>query len=275
MTHTAIAQTLHQELDSPHGLILVTGPTGSGKTTTLYSMLKYLNRPERNIVTIEDPVEIYLPGVNQQQINTTIGVTFAAALKGFMRQDPNVIMVGEIRDRDTADIAIRASLTGHLVFSTIHTNDAPGAITRLVDMGIEPFLIASGVELVIAQRLVRRLCQACKRFEPVSFTTLSDSLKVLELDAGAALGVTQLPVPVGCEACRGLGYRGRVGIFEILRVGEHLHDLIVRRESARAIRKIALDHGMRTLGQSGWGQVRAGLTTLEEIVRVCSMEEGG
>jgi general secretion pathway protein E len=262
-------------LSLPHGIILVTGPTGSGKSTSLNAFLREINSTERRIITIEDPIEYEVPGVNQMQVRPEIGLGFAEGLRHILRQDPNVIMVGEIRDRDTADIAIRASLTGHLVFSTIHTNDAPGAITRLVDMGIEPFLIASGVELVIAQRLVRRLCPACRRDDPVSYTTLIDSLRVLELGAEAAIGVTHLPVPVGCEACRGLGYRGRVGIFEILRVGEHLHDLIVRRESARAIRKVALEHGMRTLGQSGWGQVRVGLTTLEEIVRVCSMEEGG
>ncbi len=262
-------------LNLPHGIILVTGPTGSGKSTSLNAFLREINSTDRRIITIEDPIEYEVPGVNQMQVRPEIGLGFAEGLRHILRQDPNVIMVGEIRDRDTADIAIRASLTGHLVFSTIHTNDAPGAITRLVDMGIEPFLIASGVEMVIAQRLVRRLCQNCKRLEPVAFGTLTDSLAVLEVSAADAIGVTHLPVPVGCEHCRGLGYRGRVGIFEILRVGEHLHDLIVRRESSRAIRKIAIDHGMRTLGQSGWGQVRAGLTTLEEIVRVCSMDESG
>ena len=261
-------------LTLPHGIVLVTGPTGSGKSTTLNAFLREITSTDRRIITIEDPIEYEVPGVNQMQVRSEIGLGFAEGLRHILRQDPNVIMVGEIRDRDTADIAIRASLTGHLVFSTIHTNDAPGAITRRTDMGIEPFLIASGVELVIAQRLVRRLCQQCRRFEPVSYTTLLDSLAVLELPPGSAAGVTELPVPIGCEHCRGMGYRGRVGIFEILRVGEHLHDLIVRRESARAIRKVGLDHGMQTLGQSGWKQVRAGLTSLEEIVRVVSMSEG-
>ena len=261
-------------LNLPHGIVLVTGPTGSGKSTTLNAFLREINSTSRRIITIEDPIEYAVPGVNQMQVRSEIGLGFAEGLRHILRQDPNVIMVGEIRDRDTADIAIRASLTGHLVFSTIHTNDAPGAITRLTDMGIEPFLIASGVELVIAQRLVRRLCQQCRRFEPVGYTTLLDSLAVLELPPGSAAGVTELPIPVGCEHCRGMGYRGRVGIFEILRIGEHLHDLIVRRESARAIRKVGLEHGMQTLGQSGWKQVRAGLTSLEEIVRVVSMSEG-
>jgi len=261
-------------LTLPHGIVLVTGPTGSGKSTSLNAFLREINSTSRRIITIEDPIEYEVPGVNQMQVRSEIGLGFAEGLRHILRQDPNVIMVGEIRDRETADIAIRASLTGHLVFSTIHTNDAPGAITRLTDMGIEPFLIASGVELVIAQRLVRRLCPQCRRFEPMSYTTLLDSLAVLELPPGSAAGVTELPIPVGCEHCRGMGYRGRVGIYEILRIGEHLHDLIVRRESARAIRKVGLEHGMQTLGQSGWKQVRAGLTSLEEIVRVVSMSEG-
>jgi general secretion pathway protein E len=258
----------------PHGIVLVTGPTGSGKSTSLSAFIREINSTELRIITIEDPIEYEVPGVNQMQVRPEIGLGFAEGLRHILRQDPDVIMVGEIRDRDTADIAIRASLTGHLVFSTIHTNDAPGAITRLVDMGIEPFLIASGVELVVAQRLVRRLCKVCSRLEPVSFATLNESLAAMELPASEAAGVTHLPVAVGCEACRGLGYRGRVGIFETLRVGEHLHDLIVRRESARAIRRVAIEHGMQTLAHSGWKQVRAGLTSLEEVVRECSMQEG-
>lgn len=262
-------------LDLPHGIVLVTGPTGSGKSTSLNAFLREINSTDRRIITIEDPIEYEVPGVNQMQVRPEIGLHFADGLRHILRQDPNVIMVGEIRDRETADIAIRASLTGHLVFSTIHTNDAPGAITRLVDMGIEPFLIASGVELVIAQRLVRRLCQQCRGMEPVSATTLAETMALLELDLSAAAGVTELPVPVGCELCRGLGYRGRVGVFEILRVSEHLHDLIVKRESARAIRRVALQHGMQTLGQSGWKQIRGNLTSLEEIVRVVSVADAG
>jgi type II secretory ATPase GspE/PulE/Tfp pilus assembly ATPase PilB-like protein len=261
-------------LGLPHGIVLVTGPTGSGKSTSLNAFIREINSTELRIITIEDPIEYEVPGVNQMQVRPEIGLGFADGLRHILRQDPDVIMVGEIRDRDTADIAIRASLTGHLVFSTIHTNDAPGAITRLVDMGIEPFLIASGVELVMAQRLVRRLCKHCRRMEPVSFSTLSESLAAMELSATDAVGVTQIPVPVGCESCRMLGYRGRVGIFEILRVGEHLHDLIVGRDSARAIRRLAMEHGMRSLGQSGWQQVKAGHTSLEEVVRECSMQEG-
>ncbi|HEX9784025.1 MAG TPA: ATPase, T2SS/T4P/T4SS family [Opitutaceae bacterium] len=266
--------SIHEVLELPHGIILVTGPTGSGKSTSLTAFIREINSTERRIITIEDPIEYEVPGVNQMQVRPEIGLGFAEGLRHILRQDPNVIMVGEIRDRDTADIAIRASLTGHLVFSTIHTNDAPGAVTRLVDMGIEPFLIASGVELVIAQRLIRRLCKNCRRLDPISPTTLAESLALLEVDPSEGAGVTHIHMPVGCEACRNLGYRGRVGVFEILRVGEHLHDLIVRRDSARAIRKVALEHGMQTLGQSGWKQVRAGLTSLEEIVRVVSMREG-
>jgi general secretion pathway protein E len=265
---------IHDVLELPHGIVLVTGPTGSGKSTSLTAFIREINSTERRIITIEDPIEYEVPGVNQMQIRPEIGLGFAEGLRHILRQDPNVIMVGEIRDRETADIAIRASLTGHLVFSTIHTNDAPGAVTRLVDMGIEPFLIASGVELVIAQRLVRRLCKHCRRLEPISPTTLADSLALLEVDPATVGEVTHIHMPVGCEQCRNLGYRGRVGVFEILRMGEHLHDLIVRRESARAIRRVAIDHGMLTLGQSGWKQVRAGLTSLEEIVRVVSMREG-
>ena len=261
-------------LTLPHGIILVTGPTGSGKSTSLNAFIRQINSTDKRIITIEDPIEYEVPGANQMQVRPEIGLGFAEGLRHILRQDPNVIMVGEIRDRDTADIAIRASLTGHLVFSTIHTNDAPGAITRLVDMGIEPFLIASGVEMVIAQRLVRRLCTQCTTRDAVDRGSLVKQLELLGLTEAAAEGVTHLPMANGCPACRGLGYRGRVGVFEILRVDESLHDLIVRRESARVIRKAAIDTGMAPLETAGWNQVRAGLTTLEEVVRVLSMSEG-
>ncbi len=261
-------------LGLPHGIILVTGPTGSGKSTSLNAFIRRINSTDKRIITIEDPIEYEVPGANQMQVRPEIGLGFAEGLRHILRQDPNVIMVGEIRDRDTADIAIRASLTGHLVFSTIHTNDAPGALTRLTDMGIEPFLIASGVELVIAQRLVRRLCPHCSSPRPIQHHQLLDQLGVLGLPAELAEGVHALPAAVGCESCRGLGYRGRVGVFEILRVDERLHDLIVKRESARQMRKVAVDGGMASLEMAGWKQVRAGLTTLEEIVRVLSMAEG-
>jgi len=260
-------------LDYPHGIILVTGPTGSGKSTSLNAFLRKINSTDLRIVTVEDPIEYEVPGSNQMQVRPEIGLTFASALRHVLRQDPDVIMVGEIRDRETADIAIRASLTGHLVFSTLHTNDAPGAITRLIDMGIEPFLVASSIELVIAQRLVRRLCPDCAGTEPISQVKLRDTLAVLGLDASLADGVTHVPKPCGCERCRNTGYRGRIGLFEILKPDESLHDLIVHRESTRALAKVARDHGMRTLQQSGWAKVLAGHTTLEEVLRVITVAE--
>ncbi len=260
-------------LDYPHGIILVTGPTGSGKSTSLNAFLRQINSPDLRIVTIEDPIEYEVPGVNQMQVRPEIGLTFASALRHVLRQDPDVIMVGEIRDLDTAEIAIRASLTGHLVFSTIHTNDAAGAYTRLVDMGVEPFLVASAIELVIAQRLVRRLCSACARPQPVNRTKLRDTLAILGLDPAEADSVPGLLAPVGCDRCRNSGYRGRIGIFEILRPNDDLHDLILKRESARVLTKCARDHGMLTLQHSGWEKVKAGFTTMEELLRVITVAE--
>ncbi|MBI3885783.1 MAG: type II/IV secretion system protein [Opitutae bacterium] len=259
-------------LDSPHGLVLVTGPTGSGKSTSLNAFLRKINSPELRIITIEDPIEYEVPGANQMQVRPDIGLTFAGALRHVLRQDPDVIMVGEIRDRETADIAIRASLTGHLVFSTLHTNDAPGAVTRLIDMGIEPFLVASAVELVIAQRLVRRLCADCAARTAVDGAALRDTLAALELDPAVAADVRELAVPVGCQRCRSTGFRGRIGLFEILRPKE-MHDLIVQRESTQTLARSARAHGNRTLQQSGWDQVRAGLTTLDELLRVITINE--
>ena len=260
-------------LEYPHGIILVTGPTGSGKSTSLNAFLRQINSTDLRIITVEDPIEYEVPGANQLQVRPEIGLTFASALRHILRQDPDVIMVGEVRDRETADIAIRASLTGHLVFSTLHTNDAPGAITRLVDMGIEPFLIGSALELVIAQRLVRRLCEACSRPEPVALSKVEDSLAILGLDPSEAKGITTLAHPVGCERCRGTGYRGRIGLFEILRPDEAIHELIVKRESNRALAKCARERGMRTLQQSGWNRVRSGQTTLDEVLRVITVEK--
>lgn len=259
-------------LDFPHGLVLVTGPTGSGKSTSLNAFLRKINAPELRIVTIEDPIEYEVPGANQMQVRPEIGLTFADALRHVLRQDPDVIMVGEIRDRETADIAIRASLTGHLVFSTLHTNDAAGAITRLVDMGIEPFLVASAVELVIAQRLVRRLCPDCARRVPADPVALRATLTALSLDPAAADTVRDLPAAGGCPRCRGTGFRGRVGIFEIFHPRE-MHDLIVARESTRHLAEVAHQKGMQTLAQSGWEKVRGGLTTLDELLRVVSTGE--
>ncbi len=258
-------------LEYPHGIVLVTGPTGSGKSTSLNAFLRQINSTDLRIVTVEDPIEYEVPGANQMQVRPEIGLSFASALRHVLRQDPDVIMVGEIRDRETADIAIRASLTGHLVFSTLHTNDAPGAITRLIDMGIEPFLVASAIELVIAQRLVRRLCPDCTRAAPVSATKVRDTLAILGLDPALGAGVTELKAPVGCERCRGTGYRGRIGLFEILKPNEALHELVVKRESTRTLAKCAREHGMGTLEQSGWAKVLAGHTTLDEVLRVITV----
>ncbi len=260
---------IDQVLDSPHGIILVTGPTGSGKSTSLNAFLRKIHAPELRIVTIEDPIEYEVPGANQMQTHAEIGLTFASALRHVLRQDPDVIMVGEIRDLETAEIAIRASLTGHLVFSTLHTNDAPGALTRLVDMGVEPFLVASAVELVIAQRLVRRLCPDCLLWRPCDPAALRATLATLQIPATEADGVTALAEPVGCRHCRQTGFRGRIGLFEILRP-KPLHDLIIRRESSKALGALARVHGMRPLALSGWERVKAGHTSLPELRRTIS-----
>ena len=262
---------INKVLGYPHGIILVTGPTGSGKSTSLNAFLREINATELRIVTVEDPIEYEVPGVNQMQVRPEIGLSFASALRHVLRQDPDVIMVGEIRDRETADIAIRASLTGHLVLSTLHTNDAPGAITRLIDMGIEPFLVTSSIELVIAQRLVRRLCAHCSKPVAVNPAKLRDTLAILGLPATEGDNVRELAGPVGCDRCRSSGYRGRIGLFEILKPSDELHDLIVKRESSRVLDKCAREHGMRTLQQSGWAKVKSGLTTLDEVLRVITV----
>jgi len=259
-------------LGYPHGIILVTGPTGSGKSTSLNAFLRKINSPDLRIVTIEDPIEYEVPGANQMQTHSEIGLTFASALRHVLRQDPDIIMVGEIRDLETAEIAIRASLTGHLVFSTLHTNDAPGALTRLTDMGVEPFLVASAVELVIAQRLVRRLCPDCSKREPIDPAALRLTLESMQIPPSEADGITSLPTHVGCRACRQTGFRGRIGLFEILQP-KPLHDLIVRRESSKALGALARAHGMRTLSQSGWERVKAGQTSLDELLRTISTSE--
>ena len=266
-------EKIDRVLGLPYGIVLVTGPTGSGKSTSLNAFIRKINSEDRRIITVEDPIEYEVPGVNQIQIKQDIGFGFAEALRHVLRQDPNVIMVGEIRDKETADIAIQASLTGHLVFSTLHTNDSAGAITRLTDMGIEPFLIASGVELIIAQRLLRRLCQDCYQMKPIDRIAVADSLQTLDLPLEALGSVTELPVTVGCERCRNIGYKGRVGIYEILRVTEALHDPIVKREAAPIMREIGRQGGMVTLGESGWNLACQSLTTLEEVVRTISIKE--
>jgi type II secretory ATPase GspE/PulE/Tfp pilus assembly ATPase PilB-like protein len=264
---------LTHALTTPHGIILVTGPTGSGKSTSLTAFIRLINKPERRIITVEDPVEYEVPGVNQTQVHPEIGLTFAQSLRAVLRQDPDVIMVGEIRDRETADIAIRASLTGHLVLSTLHTNDAPGALTRLIDMDIEPFLIASSVEMIIAQRLVRRLCPDCAR--PVAYEPhqIAGFLATMRIDPEEAQFGHLIKEAVGCERCRSLGFRGRVGIFEILRVTDEIHEHIVRRDSARLIRQTAISQDMRTLMQSGWEHVKGGTTTIEEVMRFADLED--
>ena len=254
-------------LEKPHGIVLVTGPTGSGKSTSLTAFIRKIHKPERRIMTVEDPVEYEVSGVNQTQVNSEIGFSFASALREILRQDPDVIMVGEIRDRETADIAIRASLTGHLVLSTLHTNDAPGAITRLIDMDIEPFLIASSVEMVIAQRLVRRLCMNCATPANLSDDDLRASLSLLEIDPKEVIHSENVLQAVGCNKCQNLGFRGRVGIFELMRMSDDIHGLIIKSASAPEIREVALTQGMTTLQESGWTQIKRGLTSLSEVVR--------
>lgn len=293
--HT-ITETIHR----PHGIFLVTGPTGSGKTTTLYSALSTINRPDLNILTVEDPVEFQLPGISQVQINPKIDLTFSSGLRSFLRHDPDVIMVGEIRDKDTAEIAIQASLTGHFVLSTIHTNDAATGITRLVDMGVQPFLVASSLVALQAQRLVRRVCpHCCKAHKP-----LPDELRNLGVDpdrffAGEGAAALKTPVKdpegnivplepmkkyalppvghlweaVGCDECNGQGYSGRTGVYEVLDISEDIRRLAIRNADASEIKKCAVDQGMRTLRDDGAHKVLCGATTLDEVMRVTS-EEG-
>jgi general secretion pathway protein E/type IV pilus assembly protein PilB len=253
-------------LEMPHGIVLVTGPTGSGKTTTLYAALSRINDNERKIITIEDPVEYQLRGVNQIQVNVKTGLTFAAGLRSILRHDPDVVLVGEIRDRETADIAVQASLTGHLVFSTLHTNDAPGAATRLIDMGVEPYLVASSVEVVVAQRLVRLICKNCRRELP------RDETQRLR-DAFGDRIPEVLYHGAGCRACGGTGYRGRQGVFELMAVTDDLRTLILNRAPAHELRKVAARNGMRSLREDGWRVVADGRTTVEELMRNTKDEE--
>jgi general secretion pathway protein E/type IV pilus assembly protein PilB len=252
-------------LELPHGIVLVTGPTGSGKTTTLYAGLSRINDIERKIVTIEDPVEYHLHGINQIQVAGKAGLTFSRGLRAILRHDPDVILIGEIRDRETADIAVQASLTGHLVFSTLHTNDAPGAMTRLVDMGVEPYLVASSLEMVLAQRLVRLICKECREAIPAA-----DHAAVRAQFGDQAPDV--LYHGRGCRACQGTGYRGRQGIFELMPVTEQIRAMIVERASAGDIRRIAGGSGMASLREDGWRLVREGRTTLEEVLRATKDE---
>ncbi|HVU22796.1 MAG TPA: ATPase, T2SS/T4P/T4SS family [Opitutus sp.] len=247
----------------PDGILLVTGPTGSGKTTTLYGCLHYINKPDRKIITVEDPVEYQLSGVNQVPVREEVGMTFASALRSMLRQAPNVVMIGEIRDLETADIAINASLTGHMVFSTLHTNDAPGAVTRLIDIGVKPFLVATSLRAVMAQRLVRRNCAKCAR----PCTPTPQELRALNLTPAQAAGARFMR-GAGCPACNGTGYRGRMGIFEIFVVNEALQQMIYEGASATRLREKARTLGMRTMREDGARKVIAGLTTVEEVVSI-------
>ncbi|MBN1297610.1 type II secretion system ATPase GspE [bacterium] len=253
----------------PHGMILVTGPTGSGKTTTLYAALDKINVPGKKILTLEDPVEYQLKGVNQIQVNTKIGLNFSGGLRAFVRQDPDVIMVGEIRDRETAEIAIQSALTGHLVFSTVHTNDAVGAITRLQDMGVENYLIASCLDGVLAQRLVRRICPDCK------IPTRPDlrALQELEIDPDPSVESLTVYRGAGCKRCGNTGYRGRMGIYELFVINEEFKQLIVDKASANILKKAARRAGMKTLRDDGWTKVRKGLTSIEEVMRVTQTDD--
>ncbi|MCF7864087.1 MAG: Flp pilus assembly complex ATPase component TadA [Kiritimatiellales bacterium] len=260
---------LKKMITRPHGILLVTGPTGSGKSTSLYAWLHTINSVDKRIMSAEDPIEYEMAGVNQVQMRPEIGLTFANTLRTFLRQDPDVIMVGEIRDKETAEISIRAALTGHLVFSTIHTNDSASTITRLLDMGIEPFLVASSAEGIVAQRLVRGLCKACR--QPVAV----DEAFLREHNFPVERLATEGPIyeAVGCDECRGNGYKGRTGIFEIMPVTDEIRPLIIAHASASDIKQRAIEHGMKTLREDGWDKVLAGVTTIDEILRVTEEDE--
>ncbi len=249
----------------PHGIILVTGPTGSGKTTTLYASLDKINTEEKNIITIEDPVEYKLAGVRQIQVDTKVDLTFANGLRSILRQDPNIIMVGEIRDLETAEIAVQAALTGHLVFSTLHTNDAPGAITRLTDMGVEPFLVSSSLIGILAQRLVRKICPECKE----KHTPTKEELKDIGLDASEKIDFYK---GKGCVTCMNTGYKGRISIYELMVPDEKIHNAIIAKAPTDEIRKLALEAGMVTMMQDGIEKVRQGITSVEEVLRVTREE---
>jgi len=251
-----------RQILKPYGMVLVTGPTGSGKTNTLYSSMNRVNTPETNIMTAEDPVEFNLHGINQVQMKEQIGLNFATALRAFLRQDPNIVLVGEIRDFETAEIAVKAALTGHLVLSTLHTNDAPSTINRLMNMGIEPFLVATSVNLICAQRLVRRICKECKEKIQMPSQALVD----------VGFPVEEAPQVVlykgrGCPTCNNTGYRGRVGLYEVMEISEEVRELILSGASAMELRRKSIEEGMITLRQSGLQKIRDGLTSVEEVVR--------
>jgi len=251
-----------KNIKRPYGLILTTGPTGSGKTTTLYSVLMYINKPEINIMTVEDPIEYVIPSIRQSSVNPKANFTFANALRAALRQDPDVILVGEIRDKETAELAMRASITGHLVLSTLHTNDAASAINRLLDIGINPITLASSLVMVIAQRLVRKVCKECMRFRPI---------KEEEADLFSRQGLvppSELAEAVGCDACKGIGYKGRTGVYEVIEINEEIEELIQTRPSRSAIEKAAVKNGTELLFKQGLKKVMRNITTLEELLRV-------
>ncbi|MBI1882682.1 MAG: Flp pilus assembly complex ATPase component TadA [Chlamydiae bacterium] len=257
-----------QLISQPNGILLITGPTGSGKTTTLYACLNFINRPDRKLITVEDPVEYQLPGINQVQVSEAIGLSFANVLRSILRQAPNVIMIGEIRDHETAEIAIHAALTGHLVFSTLHTNDAPGAITRLIDQGVKPFLVASSLIGVLAQRLVRTICPQCK----APYTPLEPHLKLMKVPSDQLKDMVFYKGK-GCENCHGTGYRGRIGIMELLTIDESIRQLIYQKASSTLIRKRGRELGMKTLREDGIQKVLGAVTTLEEVFRITVGDE--
>jgi type IV pilus assembly protein PilB len=256
-------ETFRGAIYRPYGMILVTGPTGSGKTTTLYSVLSELNKVSENICTAEDPIEFNIPGVNQVQMHEAIGLNFAASLREFLRQDPDIILVGEIRDLETAEIAVKAALTGHLVLSTLHTNDAPSTIGRLLDMGVEPFLVSSSLIVTVAQRLVRCICQDCK--EPVDIPP--DALVELGVPEAEVNGFTCYKGK-GCSKCSNIGYRGRLSLYEVMPTTEEVQELILRRAAANEIKRAATQEGMKTLRMSGIVKIKQGITTIEEVLRV-------
>ena len=254
-------------INRPYGIILVTGPTGSGKTTTLYAALSEINSPEKKIITVEDPIEYQLGGVNQVQVKSSIGLSFSNVLRSILRQDPDIIMIGEIRDAETAEIAIHAALTGHLVFSTLHTNDAAGAVTRLLEMGMENYLISSSLLGIMAQRLVRVICLDCKE-------TYTPEIGVME-----ELGVSQSEVNEltifkgeGCEKCANTGFRGRRGIYELLLINDEIRELILAKSASNIIKEKGRAHGMKTLREAGWHKVKAGISTVSEVLRVTQVE---
>lgn len=262
------AAKLQKLITRPHGILMVTGPTGSGKSTSLYTYLNTINSVDKRILTCEDPIEYEIPGINQIQMKPEIGLTFAVGLRHILRQDPDVIMIGEIRDKETSEIAVQAALTGHLVFSTLHTNDAASGFTRLLDMGVEPFLVASSIEALIAQRLVRTLCPDCK--QPTEYA--ADYLQGIQFPV-QKMGSGRIYKAAGCEACRNTGYRGRTGIYEILQVSEEIRQHIIARDPASRIKHTAVKQGMTPLREDGWIKVLAGITSIEEVLRVSDEAE--